>query len=89
MYKEYDLTTISELIHFNLDRKDWIYIDGVQKSLEVTQVEGVYGLIQRLKQHDVALLADEVGMGKTIQALGVMSLLWQSKPKFWCLHLIQ
>lgn len=80
MYKEYDLTTISELIHFNLDRKDWIYIDGVQKSLEVTQVEGVYGLIQRLKQHDVALLADEVGMGKTIQALGVMSLLWQSKP---------
>lgn len=80
MYKEYDLTTISELIHFNLDRKDWIYIDGAQKSLEVMQVEGVYGLIQRLKQHDLALLADEVGMGKTIQALGVMSLLWQSKP---------
>ena len=43
-------------------------------------MEGVYGLIQRLKQHDIALLADEVGMGKTIQALGVMSLLWQSKP---------
>ncbi len=43
-------------------------------------MEGVYGLIQHLKQHDVALLSDEVGMGKTIQALGVMSLLWQSKP---------
>ena len=80
MYKEYDLTTISELVHFNLNRKDWIYTDGMQKSLEATQVEGVYGLIQRLKQHDIALLADEVGMGKTIQALGVMSLLWQSKP---------
>ena len=74
MYKEYDLTTISELVHFNLNRKDWIYTDGMQKSLEATQVEGVYGLIQRLKQHDIALLADEVGMGKTIQALGVMSL---------------
>ena len=54
MYKEYDLTTISELVHFNLNRKDWIYTDGMQKSLEATQVEGVYGLIQRLKQHDIA-----------------------------------
>ena len=79
MYK-YDLTTISELIHFNLDRKDWIYTNDAQKSLEATQVEGVYGLIQRLKKHDIALLADEVGMGKTIQALGVMSLLWKTKP---------
>jgi SNF2 family DNA or RNA helicase len=73
MYK-YNLTTISELIHFNLEHKDWIYTHGAQKSLEAMQVEGVYGLIQRLKKHDVALLADEVGMGKTIQALGVMSL---------------
>lgn len=32
----------------------------MQKSLEATQVEGVYGLIQRLKQHDIALLTDEV-----------------------------
>lgn len=79
MYK-YNLTTISELIHFNLEHKDWIYTHGAQKSLEAMQVEGVYGLIQRLKKHDVALLADEVGMGKTIQALGVMSLLWKTKP---------
>ncbi len=44
------------------------------------QAEGVAYLWNLLSLHDVALLADEVGMGKTFQALGVAALLWKMKP---------
>lgn len=44
------------------------------------QAEGVAYLWNLLSRHRVALLADEVGTGKTFQALGVASLLWKTKP---------
>ena len=44
------------------------------------QAEGVAGLWNKLSAYGAALLADEVGTGKTLQALGVMSLLWQRQP---------
>ena len=37
------------------------------------QIEGVAMLINRLNQFNIALLADEVGMGKTFQALAVIT----------------
>jgi len=44
------------------------------------QAEGFARLFNLLIEHGVALLADEVGMGKTIQALSVIASLWQQKP---------
>lgn len=44
------------------------------------QIEGVAYLWNLLAKHRAALLADEVGMGKTLQALGVAALLWRVKP---------
>lgn len=38
------------------------------------------GLWNKLSSYGAALLADEVGTGKTLQALGVMALLWQKQP---------
>ena len=44
------------------------------------QAEGVAYLCQLLERKGLALLADEVGMGKTFQALGIVKLLQQVKP---------
>lgn len=44
------------------------------------QAEGVAHLWNRLSSERVALLADEVGTGKTFQALGVAALLWRMSP---------
>lgn len=45
------------------------------------QAEGVAHLWNGLSRDRVALLADEVGTGKTFQALGVVVLLWRMNPK--------
>ncbi|MEJ7655636.1 MAG: DEAD/DEAH box helicase family protein [Thermoleophilaceae bacterium] len=44
------------------------------------QLEGAVALHNILDRHDVAYLADEVGMGKTYVALGVVALLRHFKP---------
>ncbi len=46
------------------------------------QLEGAVALHNILQQHKVAYLADEVGMGKTYVALGVMALFRHFDPKF-------
>ena len=67
----------------NFDRNDpaWHYARCERISMPARQAEGVAGLWNKLAQHNLALLADEVGMGKTFQALGVMALLWKRKPQ--------
>jgi hypothetical protein len=45
------------------------------------QTEGVAYLWNLLGKRRVAILADEVGMGKTYQALGLMCLLWTFRPR--------
>jgi len=45
------------------------------------QVKGAAQLFNLLEREKIALLADEVGMGKTIQALSVMAALWRHKPE--------
>ena len=44
------------------------------------QLEGVSAIYNILCKHGFAYLADEVGMGKTYQALGLVALLWNERP---------
>lgn len=55
--------------------------DNEQKNNATYQYEGIAGIINRLNKYNIALLADEVGMGKTFQALGVLSYYYQQKDK--------
>jgi ERCC4-related helicase len=68
---------VQELIDFNIPdvRESERY-----KSLKTIQTEGVAALYNILCDHDFAYLADEVGMGKTYQALGVASIVWSFYP---------
>jgi len=66
-------------INFDRNNSKWFY-DKNSASMANRQAEGVAYLWNLLALHNVALLADEVGMGKTFQALGVASLLWKMKP---------
>ncbi|GAW86600.1 hypothetical protein bplSymb_SCF03202P002 [Bathymodiolus platifrons methanotrophic gill symbiont] len=71
---------VSDWINFDRDNVDWHYEGKESTSMASRQVEGVAYLWNLLSTHNVALQADEVGMGKTFQALGVAALLWKMKP---------
>jgi len=70
---------VARWINFDRDCPEWSYqeTDG---SMAARQAEGVAGLWNLLGRHGAALLADEVGTGKTLQALGVIALLWKTRP---------
>ncbi|CAI1077777.1 ATP-dependent helicase HepA [Serratia fonticola] len=70
---------VSDEMNFDLTDANWHYKAG-ETSMAAKQAEGVAGLWNLLSKHQLALLADEVGMGKTYQAMGLMLLLWQAKP---------
>lgn len=70
---------VSGWITFDREQTDWTYHKS-DKSMPARQAEGVAGLWNKLGKYGAALLADEVGTGKTLQALGVMALLWKTKP---------
>lgn len=70
---------VAEAMTFDRDAVDWAYEEG-DTSMPARQAEGVAGLWNKLSGYGAALLADEVGTGKTLQALGVMALLWQRQP---------
>ena len=70
---------VSEVVTYDRDNKNWTYRVG-DKSMPARQAEGVAGLWNKLSRYGAALLADEVGTGKTLQALGVIALLWRMKP---------
>lgn len=59
---------------------DWTYKADQNHSMAAKQAEGVAYLCRLLHKHGLALLADEVGMGKTFQAIGIIRLLQQVKP---------
>lgn len=71
---------VSDVVTFDRDDTNWIYQEG-DTSMPARQAEGVAGLWNKLSLYNAALLADEVGTGKTLQALGVMSLLWRMQPE--------
>ncbi len=70
---------VSDMVTFDRDDRNWTYRAG-DTSMPARQAEGVAGLWNKLSHYGAALLADEVGTGKTLQALGVMALLWQMQP---------
>ena len=70
---------VAKHVSFDTSQPDWSY-KPEDRSMATLQAEGVAGLWNRLSIHGAALLADEVGTGKTLQALGVMALLWQMQP---------
>ena len=71
---------VAKIINFDEDDTGWDYVADAAPSMASRQAEGVAHLWNLLSTHRVALLADEVGMGKTFQALGVATLLWRMKP---------
>lgn len=71
---------VADWINFDRSNQEWHYGNGQSISMASKQAEGVAYLWNLLSSHNVALLADEVGMGKTFQALGVAALLWKMKP---------
>lgn len=71
---------VSQWINFEQGNAGWSYRSG-EKSMSSRQAEGVAHLWNGLSRYRVALLADEVGTGKTFQALGVVTLLWRINPK--------
>jgi superfamily II DNA or RNA helicase len=71
---------VSSYISFERDNPSWVYDSNDKESMPAKQAEGVAHLWNTMAKHDVAILADEVGMGKTFQALGIACLLWKAKP---------
>ncbi|HCH00456.1 MAG TPA: hypothetical protein DEV85_01005 [Vibrio sp.] len=71
---------VSTLMTFVENDEQWEYDSTNRTSMAAKQAEGVAYLCQLLKRQGLALLADEVGMGKTFQALGVVKLVQQVKP---------
>ena len=51
------------------------------ESMALMQCKGVAGLYNILSKGPVAYLADEVGMGKTYQALALAALAWNQRPQ--------
>jgi hypothetical protein len=71
---------VSRWINFEQGNPAWQYQADAPPSMASRQAEGVAYLWNRLSSARVALLADEVGTGKTFQALGVAALLWRMSP---------
>lgn len=71
---------VSQWLNFEGRNPQWQYDADDRESMAAKQTEGVAYLWNRLATEGTALLADEVGMGKTYQALGVAALLWKMKP---------
>jgi|GEM_PF-6329405 len=74
----YSPKDVLKLVKFNAKDNTWKY-DANKKDLFSYQAEGVAGILNRFESYGIALLADEVGMGKTIQALAVIAHQFQEK----------
>lgn len=73
--------TVSRWICFDRRDRSWEYDPKNGRTIQNIQTEGVAGIWNLLAtQNGLALLADEVGMGKTVQALGILGFLWIHKP---------
>ncbi|MDN2483464.1 DEAD/DEAH box helicase [Vibrio agarivorans] len=71
---------VSQQMSFVEGDYSWRYQADQNGTMAAKQAEGVAYLCRLLQKHRLALLADEVGMGKTFQAIGIIRLLQQRKP---------
>lgn len=76
-----DLATAESLISFSAGKPEL-------ESLGRQQLEGAVALHNKLAERGVAYLADEVGMGKTYIALGVVALMRRFNPSLRVLYLL-
>lgn len=79
-FKNLSPLTMSKLVSFDRGNIGWLF-DPSKNGMEEKQAEGAAFLFNLLNEQNLALLADEVGMGKTIQALSVCAALWKQKPE--------
>lgn len=81
-FKNISPQVLTEFVSFyrDKDKTHLLFKEYSQKSMQAKQAEGAAFLFNLLNEKGLALLADEVGMGKTIQSLAVASALWQQKP---------
>ncbi|MDO5156475.1 MAG: helicase-related protein [Eubacteriales bacterium] len=75
MFDEVSLSTVKETLNFAGKNRNF---EG-ENSIPDLQTKGVTALCKILRESQYAYLADEVGMGKTYQALGVISMLIREK----------
>jgi superfamily II DNA or RNA helicase len=71
---------ISEYFNFDYHNTNWKYDKDAEPNIAKVQAEGTAKLWNILQQNNIALLADEVGTGKTYQALTIALMLWLQKP---------
>ena len=71
---------LSKYITFYEKPKVQTYNQDIKADFATLQIEGVAMLINRLNRFNIALLGDEVGMGKTFQALAVITYQFKKKP---------
>jgi len=70
---------LTGFINFSRKNSQWKYTED-SNTMEKKQAEGASTLWNIMADEGVAILADEVGMGKTIQALSVCAALWRKNP---------
>ncbi|MFZ7106874.1 MAG: DEAD/DEAH box helicase family protein, partial [Bacteroidota bacterium] len=72
---------IARLVNFysEPERPEWKYVPSAN-DMRTLQARGSAKIFNLMCEHHIALLADEVGMGKTIQSLAVCAALWNQKP---------
>ena len=73
-------TDLCKYVNFFLEKEDWQYEPNDKPTMQKLQAEGAAKAWNLLLKHGVALISDEVGMGKTLEALAVMVTLWKQKP---------
>ena len=71
---------LSKYITFYENPKKQVYDEDIITDFATLQIEGVAMLLNRLNKFNIVLLADEVGMGKTFQALAVITEQFRQKP---------
>jgi len=72
---------LTDYVNFHFTDEKWKYDQSEKLNIAKLQAEGAAKIYNLLLDNDIALLSDEVGMGKTYEALAVMVSLWRQKPK--------
>lgn len=71
---------LTDYVNFHFTDKKWKYQKSEKLNIAKLQAEGAAKIYNLLLSNQIALLSDEVGMGKTYEALAVMVSLWRQKP---------